>query len=277
MLVDLRSYSATLRWPEHPEARVDLAPHGVAECTVTLRDGGRWHDLMDSDDTEPRWTTVANITAIVPRGAFLPRERGLEIVRAAAAGGPDVLRATHRWRPVPAWVADRGEHLLRDPVDALFEVAFDEGMRIVTNAPQTVPLPPRVRTLACLLAVHNEAMANGLGQALELWARQWGEAVTACDELGLTDVAAMLRRLGRESADVELTDEVYFEYIRLTTPGEWHGEDAIRTALRHQVARAPREYGVDEVPPPLPATYEELLPTDAGAFLRLIAAVAGAP
>jgi hypothetical protein len=38
MRVELRPYAATLRWPEHPEARLDVAPHAAAEeCSIVLR------------------------------------------------------------------------------------------------------------------------------------------------------------------------------------------------------------------------------------------------
>ncbi|MBU2669271.1 hypothetical protein KOI35_37745 [Actinoplanes bogorensis] len=95
MRVELRTYSATLSWPDGPDARFDVTPHGATECSIALRDGGRWYDLMGFDDRRPRWTTVANLAGVIPSGAFLPRSRGLEIVRTAAADGPGALRAAH--------------------------------------------------------------------------------------------------------------------------------------------------------------------------------------
>jgi hypothetical protein len=251
MRVELRPYAATLSWPDDPDVRLDVTPHGAAECSIALRDGDRWYDLMAFDDREPHWTTIANIAGVIPRGALLPRSRSLEIARIAATDGPGALRAAHDWRPVPSWVADRGEFLVRDIAEALLDQAGDELMRIVRHEDRARHLPAGVRRLAYLLGVHNEAMSSGLGSALtDTPAEWWGEAISACDELGLTDVAALLRRLDPKEPDFGLTIGLYSEYIRLTSVGAWHGDDAIRTALRRRVEQAPREYGVHEMPPP---------------------------
>ncbi|WP_433200634.1 hypothetical protein ACQP00_29125 [Dactylosporangium sp. CS-047395] len=85
-------------------------------------------------------------------------------------------------------------------------------------------------------------------------------------------MAALLRRLDPSVPDFGLTTGTYSEYIHLTTVGGWHGDDAIRTALRRRVEQAPAEYGVHETPPPPPtARYDELLPTESVAFLRSLA------
>jgi hypothetical protein len=231
---------------------------------------------MASDDLEPHWTTIANIAGVIPRGALLSRHRGLEIARIAANDGPAALRAAYSWRPVPSWVADRGLYLVRDTAEALLDHAGDELMRIVRHEAEAVRPPAGMRRLAYLLGVHNKAMGSGLGAALaDLPAAWWGEAINACDELGLADVAALLRRLDPEEPDFELTNALYGEYIRLTTGDAGQGDDPIRTALRHRAEHAPQEFGVHEVPPPPPTTpYDELLPTGSLAFLHSLAELA---
>jgi hypothetical protein len=248
-----------------------VAPHAAAECSIVVRDGGRWYDLMDSDDAEPRWTTIANIAGVIPRGAFLPRSRGLEIARSAVTDGPVALRAAHQWRPVPSWVVDRGDYQVRDIVEALVDDAHAEIMSIVRRESMVQHPPAGVRRLAYLLGVHNKAMADGLDAALEeLPPDWWYEAIAACDELGLADVAALLRRLDPDEPDFELSDELFAEYDRLTASREWHGDDAIRSALRRRVGAVPEEYGVQDVPPPPPAPYDELTPTGFAAFLSKV-------
>jgi hypothetical protein len=274
--VTLRSYSATLSWPVDPSVRVDVTPHGAAECSIALRDGDRWYDLMAFDDREPQWTTIANIAGVMPRGALLPRSHGLRIARTAVTDGLDALRTAHSWHPVPSWVADRGEYLVRDIAEALLDRAGDEYMAIAGYSASTSHPPAGVRRLAHLTGFHNEAMSSGLGSALtETPPESWGEAINACEELGLTDVAALLRRLDPSEPDLGLTTGIYSEYLHLTMASGWHGDDAIRTALRRRVEHAPSEYGVYETPPPPPtAQYEDLLPTESGPFLRSVAALA---
>ncbi|WP_327004555.1 hypothetical protein OHA72_57610 [Dactylosporangium sp. NBC_01737] len=253
--------------------RVDVTPHGAAACSIALRVGDRWYDLMAFNDREPQWTTIANIAGVIPRGGLLPRSRGLEIARTAATDGPEALRTAHSWRPVPSWVADRGEYLVRDIAEALLDQAGDEFMTIAGHADRTSHPPAGVQRLAYLLGFHNEAMSSGLGSALtETPAESWGEAINACDDLGLTDVAGLLRRLDPGEPDLGLTTGMDSEYIQLTMVGGWHGDDAIRTALRRRVEQTPPEYGIHETPPPPPtARYDELLPRGSGAFLQSLA------
>ncbi|MBU2669270.1 hypothetical protein KOI35_37740 [Actinoplanes bogorensis] len=166
-------------------------------------------------------------------------------------------------------MSDRDSYLVRDIAEALLDRAGDELVRMGSGH-----VPAGVRRLACLLGVHNEAMSSGLGAALtDTSAQRWGEAIRACDELGLSDVAALLRRLDPQQPDVDLTVGLQGEYFRLTSAGTWHGDDAIRSALRRRVEQAPSEYGVQGTPPPPPSgRYDDLRPTGSGAFLRGLAA-----
>lgn len=88
-------------------------------------------------------------------------------------------------------------------------------------------------------------------------------------------MAALLRRLDPQQPDFDLADALYGEYDDLTAAGAWHGDDAIRTALRSRVERTPEEYGVRDVPPPPPSPYGELLPTGADVFLRRLGELSG--
>ncbi len=266
--VALQVNAATLTWPD---ARLDVTPHGAAECSIALREGGRWHDLMAADDPRPHWTTIATIAGVVPRGALLPRAAAWRSPRTAVAGGPAALRAAHAWRPVPAWVSDRDAFLVRDVAEALLDHAGAELMRIVSHEDTPGAVPPGVRRLAYLTGVHDGTMSSGFTDSPPDW---WPRAADAWADLGRPDVAALLRRLDPDAPGCGITAGMDSEYLHLTFTGEWHGDDALRTALRHRVGRPPHDYGVDD-PPPLPAAaYEDLLPTGTAAFIRELAALA---
>ncbi|MEU0558768.1 hypothetical protein [Dactylosporangium sp. NPDC006015] len=202
-------------------------------CQVALLDGGRWHDLVDSDDSTLAWVSLTGTPGVVPLASILPCRFAVDALETVTIGaGFDQLRATRRWRPAPAWVGDRRGYLLRD----LVEVLWDAAGSLPVDEPAAAAGPLGLRHLALLRRLHDRAMGGGLDAVLaEFPPDRLDAAARAADYLGLPDLRAVLR---------DADDDAY---ERLASPD---GEDAgaIRAAVQRKLDAAPWEFGVTDVP-----------------------------
>jgi hypothetical protein len=213
---------------------------GASHCQVAMLDGGRWHDLVESDSAEQVWVSLAGIPGVVPRASVVPCRRGLEVLQAVTGdAGFDGLRGGYRWRPAPDWVGDRRGYLLRDVVEVLWDAALELWERIVLEGPAADTGPVGLRHLAHLLGLHHRVVSAGLdGVRAELPPDRLDAAVRAAGYLGLADLPGVLHH-GDDDA-----------YERLVSPD---GEDAsaIRAAVQRRLDVAPDEFGVSDVPQPV--------------------------
>ncbi|MFF5229475.1 hypothetical protein [Dactylosporangium sp. NPDC000521] len=206
-------------------------------CQVALLDGGRWHDLVDSDDPTLAWVSLTGTPGVVPLASILPCRFAVDALETVTIGaGFDHLRATRRWRPAPAWVDDRDGVLLRDLVEVLWNTAGDLWLRVAVEGPAADHGPIGLRHLARMHGLHSRAMAGGLGSVSADFPPDWIDAaVRAGDYLGLTGLRAVLR------------DADDAAYDRLASPA---GDDggAIRAAVQRKLDTVPEEFGVTDVP-----------------------------
>jgi hypothetical protein len=211
-------------------------------CHVELRYDGRWYDLIESDVLGEVDVCLANIPGTVPRASVVPRGVGLEVLR--AAGDLSQMRAAHTWRPVPAWVVDRGEYLLRDIVEALWDRAGELHMRIRFAGVSGEDAPVGLRHLSHLAGFHADAMANGLDWVVDVHTKvQLEAAAAAADYLGLDQIAALISQLAAAGHDFELAQELSEVYWRISGP-DGSDASAIREAMRRRIAEAPEEWGL---------------------------------
>ncbi|MGI5183768.1 hypothetical protein ACQEVZ_46695 [Dactylosporangium sp. CA-152071] len=202
-------------------------------CQVALLDGGRWHDLVDSDEPGLAWVSLTGIPGVVPSASVLPCRFAVDALETVTIGaGFDHLRASRRWRVAPAWVDDRRGYLLRD----LVEVLWDAAGALPVDEPAAAAGPVGLRHLARVQRLHNRAMGGGLGAVLaEFPPDRFDAAVRGFAYLGMTDLREVLR---------DADDDAY---ERLASPD---GEDAgaIRAAVQRKLDTAPWEFGVTDVP-----------------------------
>ncbi|GAA2626088.1 hypothetical protein [Paractinoplanes durhamensis] len=213
-------------------------------CRVELRDGGRWHDLVASDATGEAGVTTACIPGTVPLAAVLPRAYGLDVLRMAGDG--ERLRAAYHWRPVPHWVVDRGDYLLRDIVEAMTERAGDLYMRVKFDGGSDADAPVGLRHLAHLWAFHNATMSGGFGWVLDEYSgSELQAAAAAAAYLELEDIADLVRRLATADRDSGSAETVLNPvYWRVSDTGDGDAS-AIRDAVRRSLTANPADWGLD--------------------------------
>ncbi|MET7426243.1 hypothetical protein [Dactylosporangium sp. NPDC005555] len=208
-------------------------------CQVALLDGGRWHDLVDSDEPGWSWVSLTGMAGVVPRASILPCRHAIDALETVTSGGGfDHLRATRRWRPAQAWVDHRRGYLLRDLMEVLWDASGDLWLRIAAEGPAADTGPAGVRHLARVLGVHNRAMGGGAGAVLDEFPPDWLDAaVRGADYLDLTELSALLRGVHADPDAMENATENAAE-----------DADAIRAAVQRRLDTAPEEFGVADVP-----------------------------
>lgn len=233
--------------PTEPGLRVWIIDS--EHCRVELRDGGRWLDLVESDATGEYVAGEADvltacIPGTVPRAAVLPRARGLEVLR--VAGDVERLHSAYAWRPVPHWVVDRGDYLLRDVVEALTERAADLYMGVRFRGQSDAGEPVGLRHLAHLWTFHCATMGGGFGWVLGEYTDPALQAAgAAATYLKLDDIADLISRLAAADRDSDFAETVLNPiYWQLSDSGDGDAS-AIRDAVRRSLAENPTDWGLD--------------------------------
>jgi hypothetical protein len=186
---------------------------------------------VDGDVT----VTMQGARVSVPRGAVLPRRRGLEVLR--GVGDLERLRAANAWRKVPHWRDDPLYERLGDLVEDVMDAAFE----LVLADPEGDPAG--LRHFGNLMLLHNEVMSGGVGKARLDRTMQFAEAAAAgADYFGLPDLAAVVRRIHTDS-DPDYEWRLGALYHAYSGP---FGDDAgtVRAAVARRVDAAPEEFGL---------------------------------
>ncbi|GIE78315.1 hypothetical protein Aph02nite_42650 [Actinoplanes philippinensis] len=203
-------------------------------CQVVRREGGRWYDLIDSDAAGDVEVLLGGWPSLVPAASVVHRDRGLELLRTTG----DLAGCT--WRPVPAWVVDRGSSLMRDVVDAHWEQAVDLHWDMMFDDEPGDGVSPGLRGLAWLSGIHNKTMADGLHDAVEAHTpEQLDEAVAFATRVGLHEIAALITF----ARTAEPSDEHSEQYWHLSG---WPERDAgaVLDAIRRDIADDPAHWGL---------------------------------
>jgi hypothetical protein len=204
-------------------------------CLAVLRTQGLDQFLVQPGVDGDVTVTMQGARVAVPRGAVLPRGRGLEVLQ--GVGDLERLRAANAWRKVPNWRDNPLHERLGDLVEDLMDTAFE----LVMVNPEGDPAG--LRHLGNLMLLHNTVMSGGVGKARLDRSPQFAEAAAAgADYLCLTDLAAVIRRIHTDS-DPDYEWRLGALYDACSGP---FGDDAgtVRAAVARRVDAAPEEFGV---------------------------------
>jgi hypothetical protein len=209
-------------------------------CLVILRMQADDHFLVEPGSDDDTIVIIRGARVTVPRSAVLPRRRGLEVLQ--AVGDLLYVRDNNAWRKVRGWRDDPLHERLGDLVEDLLDAAFE----LVLTDPDGEPAG--LRHFGNLMLLHSAVMSGGIGKVRWDRPERFVESAAAgAEHLGLTDLAAVIRRIGTDP-DEDCGWRLEALYHEYSGP---FGDDAgmIRAAVARRFDTAPESFGpLEDIP-----------------------------